>query len=298
MALALENLGTASVWMSEHEAGMGYQERSLNLRRELGDKPGIAVSARYLSRLVLRTGDCGTARGLSEEGLAIERELGKPSDEAESLGFLAQVSIVERNYDEARSLLEESIALHRRRTDIAMPAWLLHALGDVATRQRDFAAARSALTELVDTARRLDQRGVVSSGLSRMALVALAEGDHDEVRRCANEVLADEASHNSGWAFSMVGEALAGACVRSGDSVAAAFLLGASDALRRTFDPPAAEPFLAEEHSTTTAAARRQLGEGPFTAYWEAGAALSRDTVADLLADAVAGVSPPALPSS
>jgi tetratricopeptide (TPR) repeat protein len=298
MALALENLGTASPWLGRYEAGMEYQERSLALRRELGDKPGIAVSARYLSRLVLRAGDCGTARGLSEEGLAIERELGKPAEEAESLGFLAQVSMVERNYDEARSLLDQSLVLHRRRIDVPVPGWILHAVGDVATRQRDFAAARSALSELVDIARRLQQPAVLAGGLSRLCLVALAEGNLDELRQCAVEVLADDTSRTVVWVQALLSEALAGASIRWGDTAVAARLLGASDGLRRTFDPPAQEPYLGAEHGSAVDGARRELGDGAFTALWEEGAALGREELADLLDQAAAGLSPPALPSS
>ncbi|MGI8808906.1 MAG: ATP-binding protein [Acidimicrobiales bacterium] len=298
MAMALENLGTTSGWLGEHEASLRYQEQSLALRRELGDKPGIAISARYLSRLALRTGDCGTARGLSEECLAIERELGKPSDEAEALGFLAQVSMVERDYDEARSLLVESVALHRRKEGRPVPPWLLHALAEVATAQRDFAAARSVLEEMADDARRREQPGVLAGALSRLSLAALAEEAWGEVAACTTEALVDPKSRNSIWVLSILAEALAGAAVEAGDASAAARLLGASAALRRTFDPPAEEPHLALEHARTLDATRDRLGDAAFTSAWEAGAALSREDLAELLRDAAGGVSSRALPSS
>ena len=297
MALALENLGTASAILGDPTAAVRYQERSLALRRELGDKPGIATSARYLSRLALRTGDCGAARGLSEECLAIERELGKPWDEAEALGFLAQVSMVERDYDEARALLEQSIELHRRRADVPPPPWLLHALGEVATQQRDFAAARSALQELVENARRMDQPAMVAGALSRLGLVALAEGDFAEVAGCAAQVLADPEARSRIWLLSLLSESLAGASIARGEAIVAAQLLGASEALRHAFDPPAEEPFLLEEHAATLLEVRQALGNG-FPAAWEAGAALSRENLATLLDDTGSGISLPALPSS
>lgn len=298
MALALENLGTASAMLGRPDEAVRYQEQSLALRRELGDKPGIAISARYLSRLALRTGDCGAARGLSEECLAIERELGKPADEAEALGFLAQVSMVERNYDEARSLLEQSIEMHRGREDGQVSPWLLSALGEVATVQRDFACARSTLELLTDSARRLDQPAYLTGALSRLSLVALAEGDVAEVRACALQVLADPRARNGVWVLSLLAEALAGASIAGADAVTAARLLGASEALRLTFETPAERPHLPAEYSRTSDAARRALGDVAFAGAWEAGAALARETLAQSLDEVAAGVSPPALPSS
>ncbi len=288
MALALENLGSTSSWLDEHQAAFDYQERSLALRRELGDKPGIATSARFLSRLALRTGDCGMARGLSEECLAIERELGKPADEAEALGFLAQVAMVERQFDEARVLLDESVALYRQRGRTP-PAWLLHALGDVATSQRDLPAARACLEEMVEDARGQDQPGVVVSGHARLSLVALAEGDVDAAAAAGAEALAaSDDARGWGWILSMVGETAAGVAMHRGDAGTAARLLGASGAIRRTFEPPAEWPFLPPEHDRITATARDLLGEDGFVAAWEAGAGLARDALSDLLDEVLA----------
>ena len=298
MALALENLGTASAMLGRPDEAVRYQEQSLALRRQLGDKPGIAISARYLSRLALRTGDCGTARGLSEECLAIERELGKPSDEAEALGFLAQVSMIECHYDEARSLLEQSIDLHRSREGATVPPWLLSSLGEVATVQRDFACARSTLEQLMASARRLDQPAIVAGALSRLSLVALAEGDVAEVRACAVEVLADSKARNGIWVLSLLAEALAGVSIVGGDALTAARLLGASESLRLTFEPPAERPHLLLEHGRACDAARDALGDATFTAARKEGAELSRESLAQLLDEVAAGVRSQGQPSS
>ena len=282
MALALENLGSTSSWLDEHEAAFDYQQRSLALRRELGDKPGIATSARFLSRMALRTGDSRMARGLSEECLAIERELGKPSDEAEALAFLAEVAVVERQFDEARVLLDQSIAFYRDRGAVP-PDWVLHALGDVALNQRDLPAARSCLEEMVDGARRRDHQGVVVGGQARLSLVALAEGDIEAAAAAGAAALAYADARGWGWTLSMLGETAAGVAMDGGDAGTAARLLGASGAIRRTFEPPMKWPFLPPEHERTTATARAVLGEDGFVAAWEAGAGLEREQLADLL---------------
>ncbi len=283
VALALENLGTTSSWLGEDNAAFRYQEQSLALRRVLGDKPGIATSARYLSRMALRSGDCGMARGLSEECLAIERELGKPYDEAEALGFLAQVAMVEGKFDEARSLLDASIAMHRRGSDRPVPAWLLHALGEVATTQRDLPVARSSFEEIIDAGRATGSPSLVTGGLARLSLVALAEGDIDGAAEAAAAALADPEARARIWILSIAAETAADVAMDRSDAATAVRLLGASGALRLTFEPPAERPFLPPEHDRISATARTALGEEGFVNAWEAGAGLDRDQLAELL---------------
>ena len=293
-ALALENLGSLSSWLGDHEGAMRYQAQSLDIRRALGDKPGIAISARYLSRLALRTGDCGAARGLSEECLAIERELGKSADEAEALAFLAEVSIAEHDHAEARRLLEESLRLFRRREGPgvgAVPPWLLGTLGQVATAQRDFAAARAFLEELVERNRRDENAGVLAGALSRLSLVAVAEGRRGEAVALAGEVLAHPKSRQSIWVLSVLGETLAGVI---GDPAVAVRLLAGSAAMRRRFDWPAAQPHLVPEYDDLLASARAVLGEAGFRAAWAAGDVVEPEELAALLDE----VSRRAAPSS
>jgi ATP/maltotriose-dependent transcriptional regulator MalT len=297
MAMALENLGTFSGWLREIDAARRYQEQSLAIRRELGDKPGIAISARYLSRLALQTGDCTAARDLSEECLAVERELGRPTDEAEALGFLAQVSMTEGNFDEARELLLKGIALHRRRQDGSVPPWLLNALADVGIASRDFVAARATLEELAAGARERDQPGILTGALSKLSLVALAEGRADEVLAHAAEALTVPKAQENRWVLSALGEAVAGVAVGRGDFPGAAQVLGAADGVRRDAGPHTSKPHLSPEHDDNLDAARVALGDDAFTVAWSSGDALGMDGLAELLAD-VAGVTLPARQSN
>jgi tetratricopeptide (TPR) repeat protein len=76
IAEALENLGIVAYSQGDDEAARMLYEESLAMRRELGDKSGIALSLLNLGRMADRQADYDAARALYEEGLTIQRELG------------------------------------------------------------------------------------------------------------------------------------------------------------------------------------------------------------------------------
>jgi hypothetical protein len=107
-------------------------EESLALRRELGDKRGIAISLDNLGNAGLLLGDYRAARLAIEVGLALVRELGDKHGIVHLLHSLALTSRQERNLAEARSLYGESLQLRRELKDRRGIASTLLGLGGLA----------------------------------------------------------------------------------------------------------------------------------------------------------------------
>src|SRR5207237_4588528 len=75
-ANALHGAGALAFYQGDYTASHSLHEEGLAIRRELGDKQGIAASLSNLGNVAAERGDYATAHSLHEEGLAIRRELG------------------------------------------------------------------------------------------------------------------------------------------------------------------------------------------------------------------------------
>jgi hypothetical protein len=72
----LNGLGDVALNQGDQVAAREYQNRSLSIQRDLGDKSGIAFSLRLLGRIAVREGDIAGARGLLSESPEIFKEVG------------------------------------------------------------------------------------------------------------------------------------------------------------------------------------------------------------------------------
>lgn len=135
-ALALENLGTLTrLHPGDWDAARQLHEQSMAIRRSLGDRLGIADSARYIAALAIRTGEVGTARQLHEERLAIERELDNAAHVAEALSDLGEIALSEGRLTDAGAYLEEARAIYEAFHDQQSLVRVLTGLGELARRQ-------------------------------------------------------------------------------------------------------------------------------------------------------------------
>src|SRR5262249_10252321 len=116
-------------------------EESLAIRRELGDRRGMAEALILLGNVSAFRADYATACGFHEEGLAIWREYGNTGEIAGALANLGHVSAAEGDDAAAQRLWEESAALRRsigeRRPREGDP--------EIFIRQGDLEAARALL---------------------------------------------------------------------------------------------------------------------------------------------------------
>lgn len=101
---ALENLGVLAPYLGDDARAQDCLTESLELRRALCDKSGIAASARFLGHLALRNSHYGAARSLHQECLAISSDLGNEMLMAADLASLAAVASLQGDEMEARRL--------------------------------------------------------------------------------------------------------------------------------------------------------------------------------------------------
>jgi tetratricopeptide (TPR) repeat protein len=154
-------------------------EESLALRRELGDKRGIAASLNNLGLVMQERGDYDESRALHEESLVLRREFGDTLGIASSLGNLGLVAQGRGDYDSARDLYQESLTIRRELGDKAGMAELFNHLGSVAQKQGDYDAAHDLYEQGLALSKELGYTWSTALLLSNLGLVAQERGYYD-----------------------------------------------------------------------------------------------------------------------
>jgi non-specific serine/threonine protein kinase len=231
-----------------------------------------ARALRGAGALAREQGDYAAAEALHRESLAIRRELGDRSGIALVLGSLGAVAIERGNYDAARALEEESLAIQRELGDLLSVAQVLNNLGEVAYYQGDYVTARARLEESVAIYRQLGNEWGVSMSVNNLGMVARAEGNLAEALTRLKEGLLirrELGDTSRGIALSL--EEFACLALALGSPGRAARIWGHAERLRQVHDVPLF-PALLVDHQRHVAAARAAMrDDAAFDAAWQDG---------------------------
>ena len=139
---ALDTLAMVAGYSERHQLAQEYSERSLALRRSLGDAILITSSTNTLGMAAMRAGDLDTAERAFTECLALARRVGEQLYVAAALCALGEIALSRDQPEVARDRLVEALSLYGELGDERLRAECLHALVGVAAadgRARDAA---------------------------------------------------------------------------------------------------------------------------------------------------------------
>lgn len=174
-ALAAQQI--AATWQGQYDRSNELTEAVLTIRRELGDKPGMAGLLANASLVERYRGNLATATRMNDEALNTFRELGDRWSVAMLLNNQACVVSDQGKYGDARRMLDESLLIRRQLGDRPGLALSLNTLADILVDQGDFGAARPALAESLAIYRQLGDRTAIAYLMEDYAAVASAEDD-------------------------------------------------------------------------------------------------------------------------
>jgi non-specific serine/threonine protein kinase len=181
-AKALNGAGVLAWAQGDYARATVLHEESLALRRELGDKRGIADSLTNLGAQAWAQGDYARATVLHEESLALYQELGDKRGIATSLTNLGAQAWAQGDYARALALYEESLALFQALGDKYGIAVSLNNLGLVAQRRGEHGRAATLHVEALHLGCDIGAKDLVARGLECLACVAAA---HRQPQRAA-----------------------------------------------------------------------------------------------------------------
>ena len=281
-AKVLNVAGVLAHYQADYPAARARLEESLAIKRQLGDRKGIAGSLDNLGNVAVYEGDYPAARLLHEESLAIERELGERRGVARSLNNLGNVALYQGDYPAARSLYEESLAIARKLGNRSEIARALRNLGNVAYNQDDHAAARGLYVESLAIRRELRDRGGIASSLTGLGAVAHDQGDFPAAIALYQEGLVIQRALGDGRGIAFSLEGLATLVAALGSSLRAARIWGTAERLRVEIGSPL-PPIDRPRYDRRVGATRAAMGDdAAFDRAWQEGRILTIEQAIEL----------------
>jgi non-specific serine/threonine protein kinase len=187
-AKALNEAGILTGAQSDYAAARRFHEESLEIRRTLNDRRGVAASLNNLGLVSREQGDTARARSYYEESLKTYRELGDAARTAIVLLNLGVVATEQGDDTAAQQLLEEALDIERTLGDQWLIAVALHNLGEVAHKQNDDLTAQQLFRESLTLRRELGNRSGIALILTSMAYTARSQGDAERTARLLGAV--------------------------------------------------------------------------------------------------------------
>jgi predicted ATPase/DNA-binding SARP family transcriptional activator len=271
-------LGRFWEWRSHLYEGLERFERAL----EHSDSAPGPLRARALMRAGVFAhfrGEFVRARERLEEALALARSIGDETVEANTLRNLGALAKDVGEHERAQIMHEEARAISARSGDRLGVSSSLINLSDVALSQRDYARAETLAHEAVLLTRELGHDVRELAALLNLGLASLHRNRDEQARATFRDAV--RLSHTLRYPECLVVclEGLAALDDRHGNSVRAARLMGAADALLETTGY-VLESGERELHERTLGMVRASLdGEG-FEKAWQEGRALSLEAAA------------------
>jgi predicted ATPase/transcriptional regulator with XRE-family HTH domain len=276
VASSLENLGMVAWRQSDYQRARALHQESLIMRRELGDQQGTASSLHNLGVAMGEQGEYEQADLVYRESLAIRRRLGDKQGVANSLNSLGLLVWERGDHQQALILHEESLAIVRELGDKKGIANSLNNLGNIADTLCEYERARSLHRESLAIMRELEDRQGIANSVNNLGRIAHKLGDYEDAWNLLAEGLVRSGDIGAKYHVVESLEGLAELAASLRLPDRAARLYGAAAALRRAIGAPLP---LRERPGRERAldVLRTQLGAERVAEAWADGEALALD---------------------
>ncbi|MGC4044295.1 MAG: tetratricopeptide repeat protein [Armatimonas sp.] len=281
MAVALQDLGIIASDLGDYRPARAYLEESLVIQREIGDQRGMAISLICLGRAASAQGEYAMARAYLDESLVILVEIEDRNGYAWSLTTLGNMVHAQGDYGAARAFLEQGLTIRRDIGDRYGMPYSLNSLGDAYCALGNYASARDCQEESLALFQEFADKYGMAQALHSLGDVASAEGDYRAARARYEESLVIKREIGDRSGMVYSLEAFAGLAVVESALERAAALWGVGEAQRENLGLPI-PPSMREPYNRAVAGARETLGNEVFSGVWAQGRAMTMEQAAAL----------------
>ncbi|NER79360.1 MAG: tetratricopeptide repeat protein [Leptolyngbya sp. SIO1D8] len=176
-AIALGNIGNAYDGLGNYDLAINFQEQSIALKRQIGDRQGEAFSLNNLGNTYSRLKDYENAIEAYQIALAIWRDIGDQAEEGGSLERLGSLYQTQYQYEQAIDIYEQLLAIRRENDD---PLGEVIALTHLGISHKDLAQYRQAIDlyqQALTIARTIENQHQESNALGNLGNAYEALGD-------------------------------------------------------------------------------------------------------------------------
>jgi tetratricopeptide (TPR) repeat protein len=228
---ALIAAGRATAWHGEMGAAIALLQEAAELCRQLGDLEGVGRCLGFIGHGLLFTGNAERAAAVLDEAVDLARNTGEPHSVARAIYNSAFAAIEQRDFDRACELFEKSAQMGRSEGTKLHEAMCLVHLGYTFALAGDYERAAVLLDEGVALFTELGETTWTQLAFRYQGLLALLDGRIDEAEPLLRTSLMKGREQAPQWEVAYWLEELAAVAAAKGETLRAAKLWGATDAL-------------------------------------------------------------------
>ncbi|HEV2471256.1 MAG TPA: tetratricopeptide repeat protein, partial [Chthonomonadales bacterium] len=193
-ARALHAAGTLARNQGDYTAAEDLARQSLEIKRSLSDRQGVAASLSNLATLALTVGDYRVARSRYEEAMEIQRALGNRQGITTSLIGLANIAVELGDYPLARNLYDESLEIKQRLEDKRGIATCLMGIARIHYLEGELTQAQRQCALSLELRRAMGDPRATAYSLQLQGEISWDQGDRESAEALLNECLATRRS--------------------------------------------------------------------------------------------------------
>ncbi|MEH0157762.1 tetratricopeptide repeat protein [Limibacter armeniacum] len=159
--VTLYNIGLVYSTLEDHKLSLKYLNQSLELRKKVGDKKGMAVTLSALGDLYLNIENYSLSFDHYTEALQLCRDLGDVRREAEVLADLGYWHHKRKIYQKATELFREALALYQQINDKRGLLECYKSLSETLYKQKDYVAASKLVSKAYPLAEEMGAKSVI-----------------------------------------------------------------------------------------------------------------------------------------
>jgi predicted ATPase/DNA-binding CsgD family transcriptional regulator len=279
-ARALNNLANLLSDLGDQDEAQQLYEQSLALRRELGDRRGVADTLNNLGLTATQLADYERAEVLLEECIQTRREIDDRTGYVLAVSNLGDLAVAIGDFDRAWSLHEEALGIRKELKNELGIAYSQNNLAIVAASKGELKTARSLLEQSLSRFRELRDNPGAAHSLRNLGRVAQAEGHMVEAETHHKEALAirHDLDDRRGMAESL--EDLAGISLQQGPPAVRVRLIAAASTLRDEMGIPVPANER-RDYERLISSLRQRLSATEFNSAWDAGKRYSFEEACD-----------------
>ena len=189
IAGSIHNLGNVALSQGDYEKAKKYYEESLAIYKEIGDKIGIATPILSLGNVALNQGDYEQAKKYYEESLVIKKEIGNKDGIARSINNLGNLAYYQGDYEQADKYYKESLHICKEIGSKNGIAASISNLGSVASNLGDYELAKKYYEESLAIRKEIGNKNGIAESIKNVGNVAYDQGDFKQSKKLFEESL-------------------------------------------------------------------------------------------------------------
>ena len=178
----LQAMGVAYFSIPRYDQALKSFEDSLEIKKRLGMKKGIAESQEMIASIQDVTGKPELALKNYQDALGLMRDVGDKQGTADVLTDLGAFQLEHGKYDEALKLFKESLQLQVDVHNDSSQGLVLSNIGNTYLAKGDFENARTYFTQALQVREKLKVPGDIADTLHNLAETSMKTGQFDQAQ--------------------------------------------------------------------------------------------------------------------